>query len=123
MPVVTASPALVSAMFEGERLRAADAFERAQARKGGDAFELNADKVLTMTAASIDETLSTQNVVADLARQRSQAARRVRGARRALRPRRHDGRPATDRIFNGADDDGSGTTALLAIAEALARGR
>ncbi|MFX5480823.1 M28 family peptidase, partial [Acinetobacter baumannii] len=26
-----------------------------------------------------------------------------------------------DRIYNGADDDGSGTTALLAIAEAAAR--
>ena len=37
VPVVTASPALVSAMFEGERLRAAEAFERAQAHKGGDA--------------------------------------------------------------------------------------
>jgi Zn-dependent M28 family amino/carboxypeptidase len=27
-----------------------------------------------------------------------------------------------DRIFNGADDDGSGTVAVLAMAEALARG-
>ena len=28
-----------------------------------------------------------------------------------------------DAIYNGADDDGSGTTALLAMAEALAKAR
>jgi Zn-dependent M28 family amino/carboxypeptidase len=28
-----------------------------------------------------------------------------------------------DRVFNGADDDGSGTTALLGVAEALSRGQ
>jgi Zn-dependent M28 family amino/carboxypeptidase len=32
------------------------------------------------------------------------------------------GTAAVDRIFNGADDDASGTTAVLALAEALARG-
>lgn len=30
--------------------------------------------------------------------------------------------PGPDKIWNGADDDGSGTTAILAIAEALAKG-
>ena len=122
VPVVTASPAVLSAIFEGEKLRAADAFERAQARKGGDAFELNKDKVLTITAASNDETLSTQNVVAIW-----------RGSDPKLRDELvavgahydHVGTTATgtDRTFNGADDDGSGTTALLAMAEALSRGQ
>ncbi|MBK9216937.1 MAG: M28 family peptidase [Chloracidobacterium sp.] len=31
--------------------------------------------------------------------------------------------PGDDKIFNGADDDGSGTTAVLSIAEALAKTR
>lgn len=122
VPVVTASPALLSALFEGEKLRAAEAFERAQSRKGGDAFELNKDKLLTLTVAANNETLSTQNVVAVW-----------RGSDPKLKDEfvavgahyDHVGVSATgaDRIFNGADDDGSGTTALLAMAEALARGQ
>ena len=41
----------------------------------------------------------------------------------ALRSRRVGAAVNGDTIYNGADDDGSGTSALLAIAEALARRR
>ena len=51
-------------MVLSEQLRASEAFDRAQARKGGDAFELNKDKVLSMVVAANDERLMTQNVVA-----------------------------------------------------------
>jgi hypothetical protein len=122
VPVITASAGLVSALFEGERLRAAEIFERAHAHKGGDTYDLSTDKRLAITVAANNETLSTQNVVAIW-----------RGSDPKLKDEYvavgahydHVGVNTTgsDKIFNGADDDGSGTTALLAMAEALARGQ
>ena len=64
VPVVTASPTLLTAIFEGERLTAAEAFARADGHKGGDSFALNAQKVLRLDVASHDRVVSTQNVVA-----------------------------------------------------------
>jgi hypothetical protein len=122
VPVVTASAALVSALFEGERLRPSEVFERAQNRKGGEAFTLNASKVLTMTVVANDEALPSQNVVAVW----KGSDPKLRDEYVALGAHYdHVGTTSTgsDRIFNGADDDGSGTTALLAMAEALARGQ
>ena len=89
----------------------------------GASFDLTAAKQLNFAVKASTDPLSTQNVVAVL-----------EGSDPTLRSEyvavgaHYDhvgvGNPdqSGDRIFNGADDDGSGTVAVLAIAEALARG-
>jgi hypothetical protein len=120
VPTITASPALVSALFSGEKLTAAQAFKNAQNGAAADPVDLDSGKILSFSVVTTDEKVTTQNVVAILD-----------GADPALRNEfvalgahyDHVGLAdeGPDRIFNGADDDGSGTTALVAIAEAAVR--
>jgi hypothetical protein len=82
-------------------------------------FELSADKKISFTVKTASETLTTQNVVGI-----------VEGSDPALKSEYvalgahydHTGTSPNakgDTVYNGADDDGTGTVALLAIAEAL----
>jgi hypothetical protein len=122
VPVITASAAMVSAIFEGEATPGSEVYARAQQRKGGDAFALRAEKVLRFSVGATKESLATQNVVAlhegsDPRLKEEYVALGAHYDHVGLSTR------TSDRIFNGADDDGSGTTALLAMAEALGRGQ
>lgn len=122
LPTITASFSLLNALFRGEKLSAADLFARAVSGDVGEAFALSPDKTLTMSVKAAAETIYTQNVVGV-----------VEGSDPVLKNEyvalgaHYDhvgvGLPDDkgDRIYNGADDDGSGTTALLAMAEAAAR--
>jgi Zn-dependent M28 family amino/carboxypeptidase len=122
IPTIIASPKFANAVFQGERQSANGLFE--QILIGGDQvqapFVLNANKNLNINVVVRNETLSTQNVVAVW-----------EGSDPVLKDEYvalgahydHVGIGAAvngDSIYNGADDDGSGTTALLAMAEALA---
>ncbi len=123
VPVITATAPLLAALFEGERASAAEVFARAQRHAGGDAFALKDEKRLSLTIAARTEALRTQNVVAvhegsDPVLKDEYVAIGAHYDHVGVAPRE-----AGDRIYNGADDDGSGTVAVLAIAEALARGR
>jgi hypothetical protein len=122
VPVITASPGLVAAIFEGERVRGPEAFARAQGHKGGAPFELSKAKMLRMNVASNDRVLSTQNVVA-VWRGSDPKLKDEYVALGAHYDHVGTSSKGPDRVFNGADDDGSGTTALLAVAEALSRGQ
>jgi hypothetical protein len=118
IPVVVASPAMVSVLFEGESAGGPEVHARAQQRKGGDAFALRADKVLKLEVRATREELRTQNVVAvhegsDPKLKEEYVALGAHYDHLGPAPR------GSDRVYNGADDDGSGTTALLAMAEAL----
>ena len=119
------SAALVEALFEGEQQTGAQILQ-ASASAAPEAtargFALSPAKRLNLSVALKNTTAMTQNVVAV-----------VEGADRALRSEyvavgaHYDhvgtGRPVNgDSIYNGADDDGSGTVALMAMAEAFARG-
>lgn len=123
IPYITAGPRLAAALFQGEKAAAANLFARAWAGETIEPFEMSADKKLSVSVALNTETVSTQNVVGIL-----------EGADPVLKNEYvavgahydHDGigTPVNgDAIYNGADDDGSGTVAVMAIAEALSKGQ
>jgi len=123
IPLLVISLHVAEVLFQNERQNAQSAFESIYAGKTPESFALNADKKLAFTVKVKSEHATTQNVVAVF-----------EGSDPLLKDEyvalgaHYDhvgiGLPVNgDAIYNGADDDGSGTTALLAIAEALAKAR
>ena len=121
LPTIVVSPELASGMFVGEKSNANQLYNGYYGTGLPASFALNPDKKLSMNLANRSEMIPTQNVVAIW-----------EGSDPVLKDEYvaigahydHVGicRPtATDQICNGADDDGSGTTGMLAIAEALAK--
>lgn len=112
LPVMLVSQKVGDAIFSGESANAASAA----------AFAIN--KTGTTAAVSKAETVWTQNVVAlwEGGDPKLKNEMIAVGAHYD-----HDGirqnAPGEDKIWNGADDDGSGTVAVLAIAEALAKSK
>jgi Zn-dependent M28 family amino/carboxypeptidase len=120
-PQIVAAPRLANALFQGEKQSANAILDSIYSGKVPDSFELNPEKQLSLIIKTRSELLATQNVVAVFA-----------GSDPVLKDEyvalgaHYDhvgvGLPVNgDAIYNGADDDGSGTTALLAMAEALTR--
>lgn len=123
LPSITAAPRLLAALFQGEKASAAEALAKALNREGAESFALGESKTLSFAIAVDDEYATTQNVIgvlegSDPLLKNEYVALGAHydhvGARPAV--------PGQDTIYNGADDDGSGTVAVLAIAEAFARG-
>jgi hypothetical protein len=121
LPVVYANLRLAQAIFAREKV---DATTILQAAPGGTApksFELSPDKQLEVSIKTVSERVSSQNVVGIV----EGADPSVKGEYIAFGAHYdHSGtRPQAqgDTILNGADDDGSGTVALMAMAEALAK--
>ena len=88
----------------------------------GASFDLNSSKKINFNIAPKSETVMTQNVVAlwegsDPILKNEMVAIGAHYDHDGVRPNE----PGADKIWNGADDDGSGTVAVLAIAEALAK--
>ncbi|BCW95170.1 MAG: M28 family peptidase [Fimbriimonadales bacterium] len=123
VPIIVASAPMLNALFEGERIAASELIRRAEENAPAEPFALNPSKQIAIT-------LSVQS--------RVEAARSVIGVIEGADPELkreyvsigahldHVGVAArgegTNRIFNGADDNGSGSVALLEIAEAFATG-
>jgi Zn-dependent M28 family amino/carboxypeptidase len=110
---------MVNAILQGERIDHETIKKQASEGALGEPFDLN--KQASFTVAAKVDTILTQNVVGV-----------IEGGDPVLKNEHvaigahydHVGMRTTgdgDRIFNGADDDGSGTVATLAIAEALAK--
>jgi Zn-dependent M28 family amino/carboxypeptidase len=121
-PAITASAPLLAALFQGEKQEATAIFNRAVANDPAEPFELKADKKVSFTVALKTTPATTQNVIAVL-----EGSDPVLKNEYVAVGAHYDhvgiGTPANgDAIYNGADDDGSGTVATLAIAEAFARG-
>ncbi len=123
IPQLVLSPHVAEVIFQNERQNAQSIFESIYAGKTPEPFALSSDKKLAVTVKVKSEHATTQNVVAVF-----------EGSDPVLRDEyvalgaHYDhvgiGLPVNgDSIYNGADDDGSGTTALLAIAEALTKAR
>ncbi|MEQ1603572.1 MAG: M28 family peptidase [Pyrinomonadaceae bacterium] len=109
--VFVASPKLANALFAGE---AGNPLAGAT-----NSFSLNKD--FTFSIGTKTETVWTQNVVAlwegsDPVLKSEMVAIGAHYDHVGVNPNA----PGPDKIFNGADDDGSGTVAVLSIAEALA---
>jgi hypothetical protein len=120
---VTMSLKMANALFEGEKFDAATIISRGQSGDPVAAFDLNSSKNANVTVAVKPDHPTTQNVVAvweggDAVLKNEYVAL---GAHYD-----HIGicAPGTaDPICNGADDDGSGTTALLGMAEAISHAK
>jgi Zn-dependent M28 family amino/carboxypeptidase len=114
---------MVNTIFQGERLD----YEAIKKQMGegvfGEPFDLSPNKKADFTVSVKVETLMTQNVVAVL----EGSDPKLKDEYVAIGAHYdHVGIGSTtsngDKIYNGADDDGSGTVAVLAIAEALSEG-
>lgn len=121
LPGIVITPRIATLLFQGEKQNATALFEATFGGAMPEPFELSPTKKMSITVSGKGDPISTQNVVAVF-----------EGSDPLLKDEyvalgaHYDhvgvGRPASgDAIYNGADDDGSGTTALLAIAEALAK--
>jgi Zn-dependent M28 family amino/carboxypeptidase len=131
IPSVTISEKALNALLQGETQTAATLLNREQA-EGVKAFDFSAGKKVTLTVATKTEQVYTQNVVA-IAEGRDSVLKNEYvaigshydhvgtgapgGAGRAPSLKGDTG----DNIWNGADDDASGTVAMLAIAETLSK--
>jgi hypothetical protein len=128
MPTIIPARAMLDALFAGEQTDAARVLQASQG--GGEmpkGFALTPDKRLRLSVKLSTTDASSQNIVAVLEGKDS----KLRNEYVALGAHYdHVGangggcRPVgNDSICNGADDDGSGTTALLTMAEAFAKGQ
>ncbi|MDQ2975935.1 MAG: M28 family peptidase [Acidobacteriota bacterium] len=121
IPGIIAAPRLTNSLFQGEKQNAAALFESSYGGQLPEPFELSADKKLSIAVKVKSDTAATQNVVAVF-----EGSDPVLKDEYVALGAHYDhigiGIPVNgDAINNGADDDGSGTTALLAMAEALAK--
>ena len=116
IPVAQISPALARSLLAGGDRTLAQLSESAERNGGVEPVELPGSEI-QLTAAVNRHTVPDRNVVA-----------MIRGSDPAVSDEliiisaHYDHNGADDgQVFNGADDDGSGTVALLEIAEAYAR--
>jgi Zn-dependent M28 family amino/carboxypeptidase len=123
VPTITAGTALVTAIFQGEKRDASQIFYAGGTNTKQDSFELNAAKKLDLHIALHTEPGHGENVMGIL-----------EGSDPVLKNEYvvisahldHLGfsapLPDGHNIYNGADDDGSGSSGLLAVAHAFADG-
>ncbi|MEP6742655.1 MAG: M20/M25/M40 family metallo-hydrolase [bacterium] len=121
LPSIIVAPRIANAIFQGEKQTASALFESVYGGKIPESFELNPEKKMAMRVTTKTDRAATQNVVAVF-----EGGDPVLKDEYVALGAHYDhvgiGLPVNgDAIYNGADDDGSGTTALLAIAEALAK--
>jgi len=121
IPRIIISPRVANSLFQGEKQNATALFEGTFSGQPPEAFALNPEKKLSIVVKNKSDGLATQNVVAVF-----EGSDPVLKNEYVAIGAHYDhvgvGAPVNgDAIYNGADDDGSGTTALLAIAEALAK--
>jgi len=123
IPQVVLSPHVAEFLFQDERQTAQSIFESIYAGTAPQPFALTANKKLSITVKVKSDQTTTQNVVGIF-----EGSDPVLKDEYVALGAHYDhvgiGLPVNgDAIYNGADDDGSGTTALLGMAEALARAR
>ena len=130
VPRITISEKMLNALMQGEKETAATLLNRDTA-ENVKPFDFSADKKVSLTVATHADQVFTQNVVA-IVEGRDPVLKNEYVALGAHYDHVGTGAPGggrraaakgdmNDIIWNGADDDGSGTTALLAIAETLSK--
>lgn len=123
VPSIVIGPSMATSLFQGEKQNGEQVFAGASGPAKQDSFALSAEKKIDIKIGVKSQASHAENVVA-----------MVPGADPVLKSEYivisahldHIGLsvalPPADNINNGADDDGSGSTALLAIARAYAEG-
>ncbi|PYS70455.1 MAG: hypothetical protein DMF69_13490 [Acidobacteria bacterium] len=121
LPSIVVSPEVANSILFGEKQTATQIFNASYGTTPLASFPLNASKTTTISIAAKSDVIPTQNVVAIW-----EGGDPVLKDEYVAIGAHYDhvgicapGSP--DQICNGADDDGSGTTAILSIAEALAK--
>ncbi|HEY0458165.1 MAG TPA: M20/M25/M40 family metallo-hydrolase [Pyrinomonadaceae bacterium] len=123
IPTITAAPRLISALFFGEKASGNQVYTRGITQDFGEPFDLKATKKISLSVAVKTEDTHSQNVVgiwegSDPALKNEYVAIGAHYDHVGMNPFA----PGDDKIWNGADDDGSGTVSVLSIAEAFAKG-
>lgn len=118
---ITASEELISALFEKENTGVSSMWKKSSA-DSVPSFVFSSATQVTLAISTDDDTVNTQNVVAVL----EGSDPKLKNEYVAFSAHYdHVGIGVSvdgDSIYNGADDNGSGTAALLACAEAYAKG-
>src|SRR5262245_21271805 len=123
VPVIYGSEKMIKAILEEEKINYETIRKQASEDALGEAFDLSPGKQASFNVNAKVDSATTQNVVGiieglDYYLKKEYVAVGAHYDHIGMRPNA-DG----DRIFNGADDDGSGTVATMAIAEALAKSK
>jgi len=123
IPTITLTPQALAALFQGEKFSASNLFTKTMAGDELETFDLNATKRVNLAVAVKSENIHSQNVVgilegSDPVLKNEYVAIGAHYDHVGMNPFA----PGADKIFNGADDDGSGTVAVMAIAEAMSKG-
>lgn len=123
VPSINPSPRMLNILFQGEKSSASNIFNKGISGDPVEGFDLQPSKRINLNVALKTEPAGSQNVVAIL-----------EGADPVLKNEYvavgahydHVGSnpyaAGEDKIWNGADDDGSGTVAVMAMAEAFSKG-
>lgn len=120
MPAIIASLPMLNALMRGERRSAADIYEKSVAGDAGAAFDLDPNKKATLNVSVQSDIMKTQNVVG-IWEGSDPVLKNEYVAIGAHYDHVGVGTPVNgDAIYNGADDDGSGTVSVLSMAEAFA---
>lgn len=121
-PSIIVKPEALAGLLQGERMSVDDLNKRITSGEFGDPFALQASKTASMTIATDFNVVYTQNVVAGVEGKDSTLKNEyvAVGAHYDHLGMRRTG--TGDLIFNGADDDGSGTVSVLELAHAFATG-
>ncbi len=122
IPTIYLTEEAASKMFEGETMDFAKIKETYATTEPLNAFNFSANKKMNASVAAKKEVTMTQNVVAlwegsDAQLKNEMVAVGAHYDHDGVKPNAQ----GADKIWNGADDDGSGTVAVLAIGEALAK--
>lgn len=124
IPTFTVTPRVIGAMFAGEKASGGSLFTKSITGDAMESFHLKATKKVNAAVAVKTENIHTQNVVgilegSDPVLKNEYVAIGAHYDHVGMNPFA----AGEDKIWNGADDDGSGTVAVLSIAEAFAKGK
>ena len=124
LPTIYISNQAAENLFNGETVNLAKVSESFGSTAPMPVFNFSANKTVSMNVGAQSERAMTQNVVAiwegsDPVLKNEMVAIGAHYDHDGVRPNAQ----GEDKIWNGADDDGSGTVAVLAIAETLAKAK
>jgi hypothetical protein len=120
LPVILLRPDAAATLFAGEKMEWADVAKAASSGAPPAGFELRPDKRFTFAATVETLKATSQNVVGVIEGSDPVLKKEYVGLSAHYDHLGTTDTPVNgDRVYNGADDDGSGTTAVLAIAEAF----
>jgi hypothetical protein len=123
IPTLTVHPKVMANLFLGEKFTSTVLFNRNITGEAFESFDLKPEKRVSANVAVKSETVYTQNVVgildgSDPVLKNEYVVIGAHYDHVGMNPFMN----GPDKIFNGADDDGSGTVAVMAIAKAFAEG-